>query len=381
MSHYDLIVIGAGAIGSAAAYHALRRGHRALLLEQFEIDHQRGSSHGVSRIIRYAYDHPQYIRMSRIVFPMWRALEEDAGEQLMIPTGGVDIGKEGDANIQNRVISMTAERIPFERLTADEMRQRYPQFRLEDDEIALFQGETGVLRASRCVRAHIQLAQARGAEVRENTRVEGISVKDGVVEVRAGGELYTAARLILAAGGWANDLLGQVGIQLPLQVVRCQENYFAPEPARDYEPGQFPAFIAYTQAGWDFPAYGIPSVDGSGLKVAWHGGKPLAHANDSAQSPDGDVSDRARAWSRRYLPAADVALKSSRICLYTMTPDEHFIIDRHPEHPQIVIGACCSGHAFKYSTLIGDILVDLAMEGETSREIRMFAMNRFNIPV
>lgn len=381
MPNFDVIVIGAGAIGSAAAYHAARRGHRVLLLEQFEIDHQRGSSYGMSRIIRYAYDHPQYVRMSKIVYPMWRALEEDAGEQIMIRSGGVDIGQAHAADIHNRVISLTAERIPFEILSPAEMRERFPQFHLDDDQVALYQADTGVLRASHCVRAHVRLAEQRGAVVHANARVEAISAEDDAVSVRAAGEEYSAARLVLAAGGWANDLLGQVDVTLPLQVVRCQENYFAPEPARDYEPGRLPAFIAYDQEEWGLPVYGIPSVDGSGLKVAWHGGAPLAHPNDSSPTPDDEVSDKARAWSKRHLPAADVALKASRVCLYTMTPDEHFVIDRHPRHPQIVIGACCSGHAFKYSTLIGDILVDLAMEDETSRDIEMFAMSRFNVPV
>jgi sarcosine oxidase len=381
MPNFDVIVIGAGAIGSAAAYHAARRGHRVLLLEQFEIDHQRGSSYGMSRIIRYAYDHPQYVRMSKIVYPMWRALEEDAGEQLMIRSGGVDIGQEHVSDIHNRVISLTAERIPFELLSPAEMQERFPQFRLDDDQVGLYQADSGVLRASHCVRAHVRLAEQRGAVVRSNTRVEAITIDGEDVGVRAGGESYSAARLVLAAGGWANNLLEHVGVTLPLQVVRCQENYFAPEPARDYEPGRFPAFIAYNQSAWGLPVYGIPSVDGSGLKVAWHGGAPLAHPNDSSQTPDTEVSDKARAWSKQHIPAADVPLKASRVCLYTMTPDEHFVIDRHPQYAQIVIGACCSGHAFKYSTLIGDILVDLAMEGETSRDIDMFAMSRFNVPV
>ncbi len=381
MSTYDLIVIGAGAIGSAAAYHAARRGHSVLLLEQFEIDHQHGSSHGVSRIIRYAYDHPHYVRMSKVVYPMWRALEEDSGEQLMIASGGIDIGREHEPEIHNRVISLTAERIPFELLSTSEVLQRYPQFHLDHDQVALYQADTGVLRASHCVRAHVRLAEMRGAVVREKSHVEMISAAGDGVAVKANGEDYSAARLVLAAGGWANDLLGQVGLSLPLQVVRCQENYFAPEPAHEYEPGRFPAFIAHTQAEWGLPTYGIPSVDGSGLKVAWHGGARLGHPEESKSSPDAEVSDKARAWSKQYLPAADVALKSSRVCLYTMTPDEHFIIDRHPQNSQMVIGACCSGHAFKYSTLIGDIMVDLAMEGETSRDIDMFALSRFNVPV
>lgn len=376
--NYDIIIIGAGALGSAAAYHAARRGQRTLLLEQYELDHQRGSSYGLSRIIRYAYDHPQYIRMSKVVYPMWDALEAEAGETLHLKrVGGIDIGYAGTPDIQNRVMALTAEGVTFEVLSAQEAMQRYPQFRLDEDMVALYQADTGILRASRCVLAHVRLAQAHGADVHDRIEVHRIrALKDGM-QVLADGGWLSAARIIITAGGWANMLLRNVGIELPLEVVRCQENYFDAQPSADYEPGRFPAFIGYVQGKWGFPSYGIPSVDGSGLKVAWHGGPALAHINDNRLTPDSGVSDKAAAWNTQYLPAAG-ALKSSRPCLYTMTPDEHFIIDRHPEYPQIVIGACCSGHAFKYSTLIGNILVDLAVDGRTAHDIDMFHMGRFD---
>jgi monomeric sarcosine oxidase len=376
--NYDVIIIGAGALGSAAAYHAARRGQRTLLLEQYELDHQRGSSYGLSRIIRYAYDHPQYIRMSKAVYPMWEALEAEAGETLHIKrVGGIDIGYAGTPDIQNRLMALTAEGIPFELLNAHEAMQRYPQFRLDEDMVALYQEDTGILRASKCVLAHVRLAQTCGAEVHDRVEVHRIrAMKDGV-QVLADGGWMSAARVIITTGGWANELLRNVGVEIPLQVVRCQENYFDAQPFAEYEPGCFPAFIGYVQGEWGFPSYGIPSVDGSGLKVAWHGGPALAHANDNRLTPDKDISDKAAAWNARYLPSVG-ALKSSRPCLYTMTPDEHFVIDRHPEHPQIVIGACCSGHAFKYSTLIGDILVDLAMDGQAAHDIHMFRLDRFD---
>jgi sarcosine oxidase len=378
---FDLIVIGAGAIGSAAAYHAARRGQRVLLLEQFELDHQRGSSHGASRIIRYAYDHPHYIRMSKAVYPMWEALEQESGDSLFIKrVGGIDIGKPDGADIANRVTALTAEGIAFEMLSPAETQHRFPQFRLDEDQVALYQADTGALRASRCVLAHVHLAQKHGAMLIDNSPVESIRAIGAGVEVVAGGETFSAARLILAPGSWINDLLGQVGLSLPLEVVQCQEQYFDAQPAADYEVGRMPAYIAYVQDNLDFRmmSYGIPSIDGMGVKVAWHSGPKLAHADDNPMQPDMETIERAQRFSARHLPAAAVPIKYARPCLYTVTPDEHFVIDTHPQYPQIVISSSCSGHAFKFSTLIGDILADLAIEGETRHDIAMFRLDRFS---
>jgi sarcosine oxidase len=377
-SSYDLIILGAGALGSAAAYHAARRGLRVLLLEQYEIDHQNGSSFGLSRIIRYSYDHPLYVRMAKAAFPMWAELEQEAGEQLLIPrTGGIDIGRPGAPEMTLRAQALAAEGIPYEILDLHETNRRFPQFHLEAPQVALYQADTGVLRASRCVRAHVRLAQAHGADVRDQTPVESLRVNGDAVEVRAGGAVFSGARAIVAAGGWANDLLAPLDLELPLTVLRCQENYFDGKPAPAFNPDRFPAFIAYVQDAWDFPAYGIPSVDGSGVKVAWHGGQRVNHAGETKRAPDDDVANRARAFSKRYLPGANVPVKYARVCLYTMTPDEHFIVDQHPAYPQVVIGAACSGHGFKFSALLGSIVVDLAQHGQTAHDIRMFSVRRF----
>jgi sarcosine oxidase len=379
MPTFDLIILGAGALGSAAAYHAAKRGQRVLLLEQFEIDHQRGSSHGVSRIIRYSYDHPVYVRLAKAAYPLWAEVEREAGESLLIErTGGIDIGRLGSPDIRHRQDALAAEGIPFELLSQQETEYRFPQFRLDADQTALYQRDTGILRASRCVRAQIRLAQAHGALVRDQTPVKSLRVVGDSIEVTAGGDIYSAARAVVAAGAWANDLLSPLGLNLPLQVLRCQENYFDAPPETAFSPGRFPAFIAYVQDAWGLPAYGIPSVDGSGVKIAWHGGERIHHPAFSRREPDADNSAKARAFSQRYVPAADASLKSSRVCLYTMTPDEHFILDRHPAHPQIIIGAACSGHGFKFSNLLGSICGDLAVDGDTAHDISLFRLARFD---
>jgi sarcosine oxidase len=316
--------------------------------------------------------------MAKAVYPLWAEVEQEAGEQLMIPrTGGLDIGRPGAPEMNLRATALAAEGIPYDILDPREVNRRFPQFQLDATQVALYQADTGVLRASRCVLAHVRLAQARGAEVRTGTTVEALRVQGDGVEVRAGGQVFSAARVVVAAGGWANDLLAPLGLELPLTVLRCQENYFDGQPAPAFLPGRFPAFIAYVQDAWDFPAYGIPSVDGSGVKVAWHGGQRANHAGQARREPDAEIAEQARAFSRRYIPQADVPLRYARVCLYTMTPDEHFIVDHHPAHPQIVIGAACSGHGFKFSTLLGSIVVDLAINGRTAHDISLFSATRF----
>lgn len=374
---YDVIVLGAGALGSAAAYHTAGRGARVLLLEQFEIDHQRGSSYGYSRIIRYVYDHPTYIRMAGPAFALWRELEAEAGETLYVRTGGIDFGVPGtEAMFDGMIASLRAEGIAHELMTPDEAQRRFPQFRFDDDMAILYQAETGILRASRCVRAHIRLAQARGAVVLENTRVDAIEPTADGVRVRAGAATYSAARLIVTAGGWAGPLLRTLDLDLPLRPVKAQENYFDVGAPADYAPGRFPCFIAHLP-GYGWLPYGIPSIDGSGLKVALHGG-PDMDPDDPDRTPDLDVVAQSRRFAERYLPGALTGdAFRARPCIYTMTPDEHFIIDAHPGYPSILIGACCSGHAFKFSGLIGRILTDLALDGATADDISLFTLRRF----
>ena len=372
----DLIVLGAGAVGSAAAYHAARRGLRVLLLEQYAIDHQRGSSYGASRIIRYAYDHPAYVELARAAYPAWAELEQEAGETLFYPTGGVDIARAGESAFEACVATLQAEGIPFELLNADDARKRFPQIRLEDDMRLLYQADAGILPASRCVRAQVRLAEQHGAVVHAEEPVLNVSVNDTGVTVTTTKNTHSAGALILAAGAWANDLLEPLGFPLPLQPVRCQENYFAPADPKPFEIGSMPVFIAHMTDDYGYKPYGLPSIDGSGFKLALHGG-PDFEPHDPERTVDPSVIAAARRFADRYLPGAADQHVFSRVCLYTMTPDEHFIVDTHPAHPNLVVSAACSGHAFKFSNLLGSILVDLATEGHTAHDISLFRASRF----
>lgn len=373
---YDLIVIGAGAVGSATAYRAAKAGARVLLLEQYAIDHQQGSSYGYSRIIRYAYDHPAYVALAQSAYPAWREFEEDSGETIYIRTAGLDFAVPGEPLFENMVANLTQMKVPHEVMTAEEVRRLFPQFMPSEDMLVLYQVDAGVLRASVSVRAHVRLAQRYGAEVLDNAPVRGIQpTSDGVEVVTAQGT-FAATRLVIAAGAWMRSLLLPLGLDLPLQPIAPQEIYFEPLDPAQFEPDRFPIFIAHLQTEYGNIVYGIPSVDGSGVKIALHTGPPIDPTNPD-RTPDMQLVERMHNFAQHFVPQAAGSLVSTRVCLYTMTPDEHFIIDRHPAYPQIVIASCCSGHAFKFSTLLGSILSDLALTGETLHNIDLFRLSRF----
>jgi monomeric sarcosine oxidase len=375
MPAFDAIVVGAGAMGSAAAYYLSQAGQRVLLLEQFELTHEKGSSQDHSRIIRYSYNHPTYIKLMMAAFPLWFALEEASGEKLYYKTGGIDFGSPASQNMQDTLRSVQDMNIKHEVLTPAETRKRFPQFTLPDDMQVIYQPDSGILPAARCVAIHIRLAEQAGAVVKPNTPVIGIKTHADSVEVQTPDETYSAARLVLTGGAWTNDLLELMGVApMPLSPQRVQIAYFQPPGMERFSVGQFPVFIAWIPG---IPAYGLPSIFGSGVKVAFHGGQQVNHVSEINYTPDNSTLLEIRAFCRNYLPDANAPLKFTRICLYTMTPDENFIIDAHPEHPNIVYASPCSGHGFKFSTLIGSILTDLALNGTTEHDISMFHASRF----
>jgi monomeric sarcosine oxidase len=374
---YDLIVIGAGAVGSATAYHAAKAGHRVVLLEQYAIDHQRGSSHGYSRIIRYVYDHRVYVELMKAAYPAWRALEEDCGETLYLRSGGIDFALPDEPLFASMVDCLTQMNIPHEVMNAADAEARFPQFRFDEDMVVLYQVDAGVLRASRAVQAHVRMARQYGAYVHDNTPVLGIQpVADGV-EVRTAHETFTAAKLVIASGAWMRPMLRLLGLDLPLQPLAAQENYLdALDPAQ-FTPERFPVWIGHVQERYGNILYGLPSVDGSGVKIGLHTG-PAIDPENPDRTPDTTLAETMLGFARRYMPQAAGSVASSRVCLYTLTPDEHFIIDQHPEYPQVILASCCSGHGFKFSTLLGSILSDRALKGETPHDLSLFTLSRFD---
>ncbi|MBA3875174.1 MAG: N-methyl-L-tryptophan oxidase, partial [Anaerolineae bacterium] len=316
-TNFDAIVLGAGAMGSAAAYYLAKAGQRVLLLEQFEFNHQKGSSYGLSRIIRYAYDFPQYVELAKAVYPMWAELEAEAGETLYTRTGGIDFGAANDEGMSKIASSLTEGNIPFEMMSAQEARKSFPQFNLSDDMQVLYQGDAGILPASKCVLAHLRLAEKHGAVLKPNTQIVSVTAHKDSVEVKTADETYTATKMVITAGSWAKDFLATLGLNLPLMPCRCQEMYFETNNPANYEIGRFPAFIAHLPSTeYKFMPYGMASNQGSGLKVAWHGGQLFNHPSEIDYTPVQSEIDLALKFGSKYLPDM-TGLRAARVCLYT----------------------------------------------------------------
>jgi len=370
--HYDVIVVGAGVMGCATAYHLAKRGRRVLLLEQFAVGHELGSSHGHSRIIRLAYDAPDYVRLAQAAYPLWRALEQESGAALLLQTGGLDFAPPGAPTFAATRASLAAVGVPFDDLDRAGIAARFPQFQLPNDTIGIYQRDAGILNADRSVATLAAQARRYGAKISEGEPARRIAPSGGGVDVRTDSHSYTADRLVVTAGSWARPLLRQVGLELPLTVSKEQVAFFAPHAPELFEPGRFPIFIHHAirgSSGYGFPIFGLP-----GVKVAWHGGGPAVEPDSDDRALIPERLDSLRDYVARLLPQAAGEVIYTQTCRYTRTPNDHFIIDRHPVHPQIVIGSPCSGHGFKFGVLIGSILSDLAERGATSYPIGLFEL-------
>lgn len=375
---YDAIVIGAGAMGSAAAYHLSQRGQRVLLLEQFGIDHRKGSSYGYSRIIRYSYDHPEYVELMKDTFPLWFALEAELGDTLYHRTGGIDFGPAEDPTLRATIESVRRTGISHEFLSTDEARRRFPQFQIPEDFELLYQPDSGFITASKAVRGHVKMAKRHGAAVLDNCPVEAIQIHRDSADVKTASETYSAGRLIVTAGAWAKFLLRECGLELPLRTLRCQLNFMAPDPIAPFESDRCPVWIAHTRTIYPESIYGIPSYEESGFKIAFHGGAAMRHPSAVDYEPDASNLAALRPFMRAHIPGIAAApARESRICLYTQTPDENFIVDAHPLHKHVAIGAGFSGHGFKFSAIVGKMLSDIALEGATPHNDSLFKIDRF----
>src|SRR4051794_24103544 len=333
MPHYDVIVVGGGVMGCATAYHLAKRGRRVLLLEQFAIGHDRGSSHGHSRIFRLAYDAPDYVRLAQAAFPLWRALEREAGTELLLQTGGLDYALPGTPSFEATRATLITLGIEFEQLDHAAIAARFPQFQLPSDIVAIYQRDSGILDANRCVATLAAEARRHGTDVRENEPARQLGAAGAGVEVRTDTASYAADRLVVTAGAWARPLLRQLGLDLPLTVTKEQVAFFAPRNADDgsgqpdqFAPGRFPIFIHHATeapAAYGFPIYGLP-----GVKLAYHQGGPIVDPESEERAADAAIPAALHDYLARWIPGAAGELLFSQTCRYTNTPDQHFIIDR-----------------------------------------------------
>jgi sarcosine oxidase len=361
---FDVIVVGAGAIGTSTARWLAARGRSTLLLERFEIGHARGSSGGPTRVFRITYDHPDYVRMARRALEEWRALEDQVGEPLMITTAGLDVGKAGRSSAE----ALEAEGETFEYLTADAVTDRWPGLSLDPATEVFVQEDGGVCMAERTVLAQAKLAVDLGATILENTQVRQVVPRGDRAEVRTDAETYDAGVVVITAGPWARRLLLGAEIDLPLEPSLEQVTYFALE-----DPSPLPTVIDWDVTPPRTP-YTVPDPTRPGhFKVALHMSGPPADADRRTFEPDREREGRVIEYvASRF--ATHVPDGGTETCLYTNTPDEDFVFDRIGP---IVVGSPCSGHGFKFTPLSGLILADLATGREPPIPIDRFAASRF----
>jgi sarcosine oxidase len=371
--NFEYIVLGLGGWGSAAAYWLSRRaGAEVLGLEQFELGHVRGESQDHSRIIRLSYHTPDYVELARHAFRAWAELEQDAGERLVLRTGGLDFAPLTSAiPLTNYSGSMDAAGVPYEHLDGAEIRRRWPQFTVGDEIHGLFQPESGIAMAARGNAAHVRMARAHGATLLDQTPVERLRPVAGEIEVVAGGAAYRCRRLVIAAGAWSNGALTHFGMHLPLRVTKEQVTYFATPHQAEFQPDRFPIWI------WmDDPCfYGFPIFGEAGTKAGQDAGGQEVSAESRGFEPDEAALGRTVRFLERYIPHSLGPIIYTKTCLYTLTPDRDFVIDRLPEHPEVVVGIG-GGHGYKFASLIGRILAELAIDGRTERNIEPFRIDR-----
>jgi sarcosine oxidase len=370
---YEYVVLGLGGFGSAAAYWLARRASGEVLgLEQFELGHVRGESQDHSRIIRLSYHTPEYVELAKHAYRAWAEVERDSGEQLILRTGGLDFAHRVSAiPLTNYSGSMDAAGVPYETLDAGEIMGRWPPFRLSDDIHGLYQPESGIAMAAKANAIHQRMARSYGARLLERVHVSDIRPEGGEIRLVVDGVTYRCRRLVIAAGAWSNQVLLRFGARLPLTVTQEQVTYFATPHLADFQPDRFPIWI------WmDDPCfYGFPAFGEAGIKAGQDAGGQEVTADTRSFEPDQAALHRVKEFLARHLPTALGPILYTRTCLYTLTPDRDFVLDEVPGHPEALL-AIGGGHGFKFASLIGRILSELAIDGETRHNLETFRMDR-----
>lgn len=374
MSQFDVIVLGLGGMGSAALWHLARRGCKVLGIEQFGIAHNRGSSHGGSRLIRRAYfEHPDYVPLVSRAYALWNELEEASGQALFHRTGLFLAGHQPGLLIDGVLHAAEAHCLDIQMVTPADATQRFPGLRAPTDMTVLFEADAGFLEVENCVRAHADQAVACGAHVRLGESVRKWSADTRGVRIETNSDTITAKHLVLCAGAWSGKLLRELGV--PLTIRRKVVVWFE---MRDdsFRVGHHSAVFCFDTAQGFF--YGFPTFDGRTVKVGEHsGGISLA----SPEGLDRNIHDSDLTPLTRFLadhvPIARSTVVDTSVCMYTMTPDEHFIIDRHPGHENVFVACGFSGHGFKFASVVGSVLADLVTEGVTDEPIGFLSLKRF----
>ncbi|MWV65271.1 N-methyl-L-tryptophan oxidase [Halorubrum sp. JWXQ-INN 858] len=382
---YDVIVVGVGGMGSAAAYHLADRGLDVLGLEQYDVPHDKGSSHGVTRIIRKPqYEDPAYVPLVERAYERWRDLEAFTGRDLLYTTGGIDAGPPDSDVVRGSIASCREHDLDHEVLDAAAVNERFPGYDLPADHRAVYQPDGGFLVPEQCIIAHVEAARAAGATIRAREAVRDLTPRgssalddsegaDGSVRVTTTKDTYEADRVVVTAGAWAPKLLPELeGIAVPERQVLA---WLQPRTPARFERDRFPVFVHETDEGH---YYGFPRHDVPGFK--------FGKFNHLGETVDPDAMGREprprdervlREYAERYFPDGAGPTTKLATCTFTNTPDGHFVLDRLPDEPRITVGAGFSGHGFKFASVVGEVLADLAVDGDTDHDVDLFRADRF----
>jgi sarcosine oxidase len=374
MERFDVIVAGVGGHGSAAVMELASRGARVLGLERSSIPNERGSSHGVNRIIRLAYaEDPRYVPLLRRAYERWRELEKSVGEQLLWITGGIDAGSPDSEHVKGALESARVHDLPHDVLTATELQRRFPGYSLPDGMIGMYQPDSGFVASERAIVAHVNQALVHGAEIHAHEPITGWRATDDGVEVETAHGRYQAKQLVVTAGAWVGKTVPELApVFKPQRQVLI---WTQPTVPASFALGSFPVFILDSPEGlfYGFPVFGIP-----GFKIGRY------HHRDETIDPD--VFDRdafttrdeevLRAGISRYFPDANGPTLSLASCIFTNTADEHFVIDRLPGAPPVLVVSPCSGHGYKFTSVMGEIVADLVLDGGSRFDLSMFLLDR-----
>jgi N-methyl-L-tryptophan oxidase len=372
---YDVIVVGAGSMGMSAGYFLAKHNVKALLIDKFDPPHVSGSHHGETRLIRHAYTGSRtYTAMALRADRLWKELEAESGQRLLVRSGVLNMGPADSGNLEQKWQTTEEFGLNVERLDPGEIRRRWRGIQIPESYVGLYEQEAGFLYSESCIRAYRQQALSLGARLLVNTQVTRINVWKNGITVHTLDGSYHADQLILCAGAWFGEL--ESVMKLPIRSVRKAVAWFEADEVL-YDVSRFPGF---TYGGHGGGFYGFPSLGGSGVKIGrhdagqeWHPGMPFQPFGEYAE----DELDLRQALEA-FLPQAAGRVLRGAVCKYEITPDEHFIIDKHPEHKHVIVAGGFSGHGFKFSGVVGEILAELTLEGKTEQDISPFALTRFH---
>ncbi len=374
MHNYDVVVVGLGAMGSAALHALAQRGLKVIGIDRFEPGHNLGSSYGESRIIRMAYyEGPVYVPLLRLAYDAWERLESHTGEHILTVTGILEAGIEGSALVEGSLRSALQHGIPHEELLPGQVNERFPAFSIPSGWRCVFQPDAGILQPEKAINLFVKSASELGATVALGTRVARVLPVGDHVEVHLeSGETIEAGSAVLAVGPWIQELVPELGSNMRL--TRQPLMWFEPLIRQSVQPQSMPVFFFDTP---DDLIYGFPDFRGSGVKAASHlSGGELTTADETRAEVSDEEKAHLKRMMARFVPAAAGRVRQTHVCIYTRSTDEHFVLGLHPSASQIVLASPCSGHGFKFASIFGEILADLAVTKATDKPIDFFRPNR-----